>query len=81
MRIVIGEEDDDIDVMDEMMDADDRQLIDRALEQASTHTQDNETCTNPRLNLTDCLKDFEPHFLESVLPPTDFLGWHSNSKK
>ena len=71
MRIEIGEEDDDSDDNgDELMDDSDRQLIDRALDDTSTSTPqtDTETCTNPRRNLTDRLQDYEPNFLESVLP-------------
>ena len=54
------------DVVNDIIDNNDRQLIDRALEQ--TNTPDTKTCTNPRLNPTDHLQNFELHFLESVLP-------------
>ena len=71
MGIEIGEEDDDSDDDgDELMDDNDRELSDRTLDDTSTSTPqtDTETCTNPRRNLTDRLQDYEPNFLESVLP-------------
>ena len=76
MRIEIGDEDesddddDDYDDVDDLLDDSDRQLIDRVLEQTSTSTstQTADVCTNVRRDLTERLQDYEPHFLESVLP-------------
>ena len=72
MRIEIGEDDDsdddDAELMDELLDDDDRQLIDKTLEQTNRPTTETEICTNPRRDLTDSLRNYDPHFLESVLP-------------
>ena len=47
-----------------MIDADDRKLIDEAIQQAPGPT---DTYTNPR-NLTSILQSMDPEFLSSVLP-------------
>ena len=70
MIIEFGDDDSDDDDDDEyededgMIDADDRQLIDEALQQAPGPT---DTYTNPR-NLTSILQSMDPEFLSSVLP-------------
>ena len=71
MRIEIGEEDDDSDNDgDELMDDDDRQMIERALQEANNPATSSETdiCTNPRRDLTESLQAYDPNFLDSVLP-------------
>ena len=62
MRIEIGEDDNDSDDDDgdELMDDNNRQLIDRTLQQ--TTLPPTETCTNPRWTLADSFKDYEPLF-------------------
>ena len=71
MRIEIGEEDnsDDVSDSDELMDDDDRQIIDTALHGANVSSTSSDTiCTNPRRDLTDRLQEYDTNFLESVLP-------------
>ena len=69
MRIEIGQDDDDDSDTDgeELMDNNDRQLIDTALQGANTPSTnlDSDICTNPRRDLTE---QYDTNFLESVLP-------------
>ena len=59
-----SDDDDDCEDEDGMIDADDRKLIDEAIQQAPGPT---DTYTNPR-NLTSILQSMDPEFLSSVLP-------------
>ena len=49
-----------------MMDKDNRQLIDEALQKITEPTQT--ICTDPRRNLKEVFKDFDQDFLDNVLP-------------
>ena len=67
MRIEIGEEDHDSDDGSELMDDDDRQIIDGALQAANTPSTsaDTDICTNPRRDsATERLQQYNPNFLE-----------------
>jgi len=66
---ITPDSDDDSDDSD-MIDEDDRQLIDRALQQSTSTDSNKDTtiCTNPRRDLTETLQQLDPNFLEAVLP-------------
>lgn len=71
MTFTINEDSDDEDSDSDMIDDNDRQLIDRALrqQQRSTSTDTSTTiCTNPRKDLMHMFQDYDPQFLEAVLP-------------
>lgn len=64
--------DNDSDSENDMIDEDDRHLIDNALQQSTSTDTDADTdttnSTNPRRNLAQTLQQFDANFLESVLP-------------
>ena len=73
MRIEIGEDDDDDESEDEgeeLMDDEDRQMIDTALQEANrpSTSSDSDICTNPRKDLTERLQQYDTNFLDSILP-------------
>ena len=76
MRIEIGEDEDsddeyeDDDGLDDLLDDDDRQIIDIALHEANmpSTSSDSDICTNPRRDLTERLQQYDTNFLDSVLP-------------
>ena len=66
MTITITPDSDDDSDNEDMIDDNDRQIIDRAMEQTHTETSRDKTiCTNPRRDLTQQL---DPNFVEAVLP-------------
>ena len=65
MTLTITPDSDDEDLIDE----DDRQIIDRALERLTeTDPQNTSTCTNPRRNLTETIQRLDPNLVHAVLP-------------
>ena len=69
MTITITPDSDDDSDDEDMIDDNDRQIIDRAMEQTHTETDRDETiCTNPRRDLTQTIQQLDPNFVEAVLP-------------
>ena len=65
MTLTITPDSDDEDLIDE----DDRQIIDRALERLTeTDPQNTSTCTNPRCDLTETIQRLDPNLVHAVLP-------------
>ena len=65
MTLTITPDSDDEDLIDE----DDRQIIDRALERLTeTDPQNTSTCTNPRRDLTETIQRLDPNLVHAVLP-------------
>ena len=54
---------------EDLIDWDDRQIIDRALEWLTeTDTQNTSTCTNQRHDLTETIQRLDPNLVHAVLP-------------
>jgi len=64
---ITPDSDDDSEDLD-MIDEDDRQLIDRALQHPIDSDKDTTICTNPRRDLTETIQQLDHSFLEAVLP-------------
>ena len=73
LTITPDSDDDDDDSDDEdLIDENDRQIIDRVVQQSPSTETDRDTtiCTNPRRDLTETIQHLDPNFVEAVLPLT-----------
>ena len=69
MTLTITPDSDDDSEDEDLIDEDDRQIIDRALERLTeTDPQNTSTCTNPRRDLTETIKRLDPNLVHAVLP-------------
>ena len=77
MALTITPDSDDDSEDEDLIDEDDRQIIDRALERltetidliyAETDPQNTSTCTNPRRDLTETIQRLDPNLVHAVLP-------------
>ena len=65
MTLTITPDSDDDSEDEDLIDEDDRQIIDRALERLTeTDPQNTSTCTNPRRDLTETIQRLDYRFLE-----------------
>lgn len=69
MTLTITPDSDDDSDDEDLIDEDDRQVIDRVLQQSETD-RDTTICTNPRRDLTETIQHLDPNFVEAVLPLT-----------
>ena len=69
MTLTITPDSDDDSEDEDLIDEDDRQIIDRALERLTeTDPQNTSTCTNPRRDLTETIQRLDPNLVYAVLP-------------
>ena len=69
MTLTITPDSDDDSEDEDLIDEDDRQIIDRALEWLTeTDPQNTSTCTNPRRDLTETIQRLDPNLVHAVLP-------------
>ena len=69
MTLTITPDSDDDSEDEDLIDEDDRQIIDRALERLTeTDPQNTSTCTNPRRDLTETIQRLDPNLVHAVLP-------------
>ena len=70
MTLTITPDSDDDGDDEDLIDEDDRQVIDRVLQQSTSTETDWDTtiCTNPRRDLTETIQHLDPNFVEVVMP-------------
>ena len=69
MTLTITPVSDDDSEDEDIIDEDDRQIIDKALERLTeTDPQKTWTCTNPRRTLTETIERLNPNLVHAVLP-------------
>ena len=69
MTLTITPDSDDHSEDKDLIDEDDRQITDRALERlAETDPQNTSSCTNPRRDLIETIQRLDPNLVHAVLP-------------
>ena len=70
MTLTITPDSDDDSDDGHLIDEDDRQVIDRALQQSTSTEADRDAtiCTDPRRDLTETIQQLDPNFVEAVVP-------------